>query len=83
MVDYQQKDLSVVTCNDCNGKGQYQRNPACPVQKKLKEDAELRRSSKSKTATGSKTTEAKQAFMNGIVSFGRFQQSPDDVLQDQ
>ena len=33
-------DLSEVTCNDCGEKGHYQRSPACPEQKKLKEDAE-------------------------------------------
>ena len=54
---YQQKDLSEVTCNDCDRKGHYQCSKACPVRKKLKEDAEMYRSFQSKTAPGSKTTD--------------------------
>jgi len=63
---YQQKDLSEVTCNNCNEKGHYQRSPACPIQKKLTEDTDKYRASQSKSE--STTTEAKQAFMNGIDS---------------
>jgi len=38
---YQQKDISEVTFNNCNEEGYYLRSPACPLQKKLKEDAEM------------------------------------------
>ena len=79
----QHKDLLEVTYNDCGEKCHYQLSPVCPEQKKLKEDAEKYRSSQSKTEPGSKTTEAKQAFMHGIDSFRRFQQSLGDVLSDQ
>ena len=61
---YQPKDLSDVTCNDCNEKGHYQRSPACPVQKKLMDDAEKYRASQE--SSGSKS-EGKQLLMHGIV----------------
>ena len=52
--------------NDCNEKGHYQRSPVCPVQKRMKEEADKYRASQPKSE--STTTEAKQAFMNGIDS---------------
>lgn len=61
---YQQKDLSEVTCNNCNEKGHYQRSPSCPVQKKLMDNAEKYRATQKSSGSKSK---GKQLLMHGVV----------------